>query len=256
MSQTTARLTRALGAAVLALAFSGGSAGAQALPDARQVYARFIAATGGEAAIRSQKFRHVVAEMSMPLGTATMDLKYARPNRYAMKMEIPMFGTASSGYDGSVGWSMDPQGARVLSGAALEQVARGADMDSNLSALERFTDMRTMERATVDGRACYRVRMVSVTADTVFNCFDVESGFLTSVQAGSAAAGTATTVKMSDYREFGGVKMPSRTVTSAGGQTLTVTIRSVETGPIAASEFALPPEIRALVAAGGLEKKN
>lgn len=256
MQQTTARLTRALGAAALAIAIAAGSATAQELPDARQVYARFIAATGGEAAIRGQNFRHVVAQMSMPLGTATMDLKYARPNKYVMKMEIPMYGTTSSGYDGRVGWTIDPQGARVLTGTALEQVARGADMDSNLNVLQRFPDMRTMERATVDGRACYRVRMVSVTADTVFNCFDVESGFLTSVQAGSAAAGTATTVKMSDYKDFGGVKMPSRTVTTTGGQTLTVTIRSIVGAPIAASEFEIPAPIRALVAAGGSEKKN
>ncbi|HEX8432924.1 MAG TPA: hypothetical protein VF625_16680, partial [Longimicrobium sp.] len=222
MSQTTARLTRALSAAALALIFATGSGSAQELPAAREVYERFITATGGEAAIRSQNFRHVVAQMSMPLGTATMDLKFARPNKYVMKMEIPMYGTTSSGYDGSVGWTIDPQGTRLLSGRALEQVARGADMDSNLNVLQRFPDLLTTERATVDGRACYRVRMVSAAADTVFNCFDVESGLLTSVRAGPAEAGAGTTIKMYDYKDFGGVKMPSRTVTTTDGQELTV----------------------------------
>ncbi|HYW05909.1 MAG TPA: hypothetical protein VE913_03070, partial [Longimicrobium sp.] len=144
MSQTTSRLARAFSAAVLALVFATEIGSAQELPAAREVYDRYIAATGGEAAIRRQNFRHVVAEMSMPMGSASMDLKFARPHKYVMKMEIPMLGTISGGYDGSVGWSMNPQsGAQLLTGPALEQLARTSDMDSNLNALTLFSSMQT-----------------------------------------------------------------------------------------------------------------
>jgi hypothetical protein len=91
--------------------------------------------------------------------------------------------------------------------------------------------------------------MVSAQQDTVFSCFDVATGLMSQMQTRqeSQMGRMETTVNMLDYKEFGGVKMPTRTVTQVMGQELTTTIKSVSTEPIAPAEFDPPAEIKALI---------
>lgn len=250
MHKTIGRTLTMAGAA-LALVCSARGAQAQQLPPAKQIVDRYVEAVGGRAVMARQNFRHVVAEMSMPaMGMSmTMDMKFARPNKYTMKMEMPGMGAITGGYDGQVGWATNPMsGPQLLTGKELEQAQRTADMDGSYDFSKAFPNMQTLEQSTAQGRPCYRVRMISASADTAFACFDVASGLLSTMQSKQASAmgEMEATVSFEDYKDFGGIKMPARTVTSTAGQEIVMTIKSVTNEPIAASEFALPPEIRAL----------
>ena len=240
----------AIAGAALALS-AGGAAAQQALPPAKQIVDRYVEAIGGRDALSRHNFRHMVAEMSMPAAgmSMTMDMKFARPDKYAMKMSMPGMGAITSGYDGEVGWSVNPMaGPQLMSGKELAQIRRTADMDASADFSKLFPTLETVERSTAQGRPCHRVRMVSADADTAFACFDVESGLLSTMEMKqSSPMGEMTAVsRFEDYRDFAGIKMPARTVTSVMGQEMTVTVKSVSTAPIPVSEFALPPEIRAL----------
>lgn len=252
MHKTIGRTLTVAGAA-LALVCSARGAQAQQLPPAKQIVDRYVEAVGGRGAMQRQNFRHVVAEMSMPaMGmTMTMDLKFARPNKYSMKMEMPGMGSISGGYNGQVGWAINPMtGPQIVSGKELAQLQRSADMDATVDVAKLYPTMETVEQSTAQGRPCYRVRLVSVDADTAFACFDVASGLMSSMQSKQASAmGEAeANVSFEDYKDFGGIKMPTRTVTSTMGQEMVLTIKSVTNEPIADSEFALPAEIQALAA--------
>ncbi|HEY0036493.1 MAG TPA: hypothetical protein VGB66_07375 [Longimicrobium sp.] len=109
--------------------------------------------------------------------------------------------------------------------------------------------METLERSTAAGQPCYRVRMVTAARDTVFNRFDVATGLLSRMQATQASrtGRMEATVTLLDYKDFGGRKMPMRTLARVMGQQMT-TIRSVSLDPIPAAAFEAPAEIRALVA--------
>lgn len=244
--------TLTLAGAALALAVSArGAAAQQALPPAKQIVDRYVEAIGGRAALARHGFRHMVAEMAMPANgmTMTMDMKFARPNKFAMKMSMPGMGSVTGGFDGQVGWSVNPMsGPQLLSGKELAQIRRTADMDANMDLAKLFPTLETVERSTARGRPCHRVRMVSVDADTAFACFDVETGLLSTMENKQASQmGEVQTVsRFEDYRDFGGIKMPARTVTSMMGQEMTLTVKSVTTTPIPDAEFAAPPEIRAL----------
>jgi outer membrane lipoprotein-sorting protein len=246
------KLGRSLTLAALALGFSaGGAAAQQALPPAKQIVDRYVEAIGGRAALARHDFRHMVAEMSIPANgmTMTMDMKYARPNKFAMKMAMPGMGSMTAGFDGQVGWSVNPMaGPQLQSGKELAQTRRMADMDANMDLAKLFPTMETVERSTSQDRPCNRVRMVSAEADTAFACFDVETGLLSTMESKQASqmGEMAVVARFEDYRDFGGIKMPARTVTSMMGQEMIVTVKSVSTAPIPASEFALPPEVRAL----------
>ncbi|HEX8453602.1 MAG TPA: hypothetical protein VF647_15990 [Longimicrobium sp.] len=240
---------RTLALSALVLAGSARGAAAQELPSARQIVDRYVEAIGKGAASR-QNFRRVVAEMTMPTGTMTMDMKFARPNKMVMTMEMPGLGSMRSGFDGARGWSVNPMtGAQLMDGKELEQLARQADFDASYNLSSQFPSMTTVERSTANGQPCYRVRMVSAQQDTVFSCFDVATGLMSQMQTRqeSQMGRMETTVNMLDYKEFGGVKMPTRTVTQVMGQELTTTIKSVSTDPIAPAEFDPPAEIKALI---------
>ena len=235
-----------------ATAFAAAApARAQDLPPARQIVDAYVQAIGGMQAITRAQHRHFVGEMSMPAAgmTMTMETWQARPNKMLMVMNIPGMGEMRQGYDGEVAWSINPmQGPRVIEGVELEQTLRQADFDANLRFDHLFPTLETVGRSEMDGRACYRVRMVAANGDEAFGCFDVESKLLLGLTSRTESeAGTIeTAVAFHDYRDFGGIKMPARTVLNVMGQEMVMTVREMDTDPIPASTFEVPAEIRAL----------
>lgn len=246
--KTTLR-TLALTGAVAVLA--AAPARAQDLPPARQIVDAYVAAIGGSAAIENAMHRHMVGEMAMPtMGMSmTMEMWQSRPNKMLMVMEIPGMGEIRSGYDGQVAWSMNPmQGPRIAEGAELQQMLRQADFDANLRFEHLFPTMETVELTEMAGRPCYRVRMVAENGDESFGCFDVESKLLLGMTSRTESEmGTVeTTIEFQDYRDFGGLKMPTKTVISVMGQEMVMTVKEMDTNDIPESTYAPPAEIRAL----------
>lgn len=247
---------RVLGAATLALVLSGAgsSAAAQQLPPARQILDRYVQAIGGKSAAAQHQSRRMVAEMSMPAAgmTMTMESFAARPNKMLVKMQIPGMGEMLQGYDGQVAWSMNPvQGARVLAGAELAQTVRQADFDAVIDPSKGFTSFETTERTEMAGRPCYMVRLTPAEGGPVHSCFDTETGLMVGsrTKQQTPMGEVEAIVTLSDYRDFGGLKLPARTTTSVAGQEMVLTIKEITYGNIEPSVFALPAEIRALAPA-------
>ena len=139
-------------------------------------------------------------------------------------------------------------GPQILDGVELKQAADNANFDNNVDFARVFSTMETVGERTVDGRACWNVRMVSATGIEVQNCFDKESGLLVgSIAHQHTQMGEVTAdIVMSDYKEFDGLKLPTRMTMTMGPQQVVTTIKSVSHAPVADSIFALPPEIKAL----------
>jgi hypothetical protein len=244
-------LIRTLVLAGAAASLAPAPARAQDLPPARQVVDAYVEAIGGVEAISRATHRHVKGEMSMPSAgmSMTMEMWQARPNKMLMVMSIPGMGEVRQGYDGQTAWSSNPmQGPRIIEGAELEQTARQADFDSNLRFEHLFPTMETVERTELGGRPCYKVRMVAQNGDESFGCFDVETRLLLGMTSRmESEMGTIeSTVAFHDYRDFGGVKMPARTVMNMMGQEMVMIFTEMDTNPVPESVFALPAEIQAL----------
>lgn len=245
------KLVRTLVLAGAASALAAAPARAQELPAAREIINAYVNAIGGAEALSRAQHRHLVGEVSMPAAgmTMTMEIWQARPNKMTMVMSIPNIGEIRSGYDGQVAWSVNPfEGPKILDGAELEQTLRQADFDANLRFEHLFPTLETVERTEMAGRPCYRVRMVATNGDEAFGCFDVETKLLLSMSSRmESQAGTIeSTQEFQDYRDFGGVKLPARTLMSMAGQQMVMTVKEVDTNPIPEATFALPAEIRAL----------
>jgi len=254
MKMTRTSFARALGVAVLAVGAQAGAAVAQTpanLPPAQQIVEKYVQAVGGRQNIGKFNARHSTAEMTIPAMGMTMnvDLYQARPNRIFTRVEMPGMGTTTSGYDGTVAWTNNPmQGPRILTGTELNEVLRQADFDASLDPVKAYPTMETVGERTVEGRACWNVRMVTRGGTEVMNCFDKETGLLIggSMKQQSQMGEMQVDMAYSDYKDFDGVKMPTKTTMSMMGQQMTTTLKTVSHEPIPDSTFALPAEIRAL----------
>lgn len=244
-------LGRSFALAAVALAMTAGASDAQQLPPAQQIVDKYVQAIGGRTAIARFQQRKTVAEINMPANgmTMTMEMYQAAPNHMFTKMEMAGMGTFTSGYDGTVAWSNNPmQGPRVLEGAELNETLRQADFAALLDPSKSYTAMQTVGEKTVAGRPCWNVKMTHASGIDVHSCFDKENGLLvhSAVKQVSAMGEMNIEAIVSDYKDFDGIKMATRTVATMMGQEMSTTIKSVSHAPIDASVFAAPAEIRAL----------
>lgn len=238
--RTTCR--RGLCLAGIALALATVPARAQTLPPAQEVITRYWDAVGGVQAVSAPQFRRTIGEMTMPGMTMSVNFIQTRPDRMVMRGEIPGLGSVEQGFDGTIGWMVVPgQGARLLQGPELQQVQNQAKFDANLR-FDEYPVMETVGRGEVDGRACWQVRMVTPENDEAHGCFAVDEGYLLSL---SVTEPEPTTITFGDYRPFGALTLPGRTVINGGGQELVLTVGSISHDPIPAAEFEPPAEIRA-----------
>ena len=240
---------RGLGLAAVLAAVVGSAARAQQLPPARQIVDRHVQAIGGRPAVARFQHRRIVSETSLPGGTTmTAEAYQAAPNKTFVKTELPGVGTILAGHDGAVAWSSDPaQGPRALGGNALGEALRQAEFWGYLDPAAAYRSLETVGENTVGGRPCWDVRMVHASGAEAHGCFDKESGLL--VRTSTENGGMRVDVTIAEYRDFDGIRMPSRMVTSIMGQEMTTTITSVSHAPFDASIFAVPAEVRARQAA-------
>ncbi len=244
-------LGRSFALAAVALAMTAGAANAQQLPPARQVIDKYVEAIGGRAAIARFQQRKTVAEINMPANgmTMTMEMYQAAPNRMFTKMEMAGMGSFTSGYDGTVAWANNPmQGPRILEGAELNETLRQADFAALLDPAKAYTAMETVGEKTVAGRPCWNLKMTHASGIDVHSCFDKESGLLVHsvVKQQGPMGEMEVEATVSEYKDFDGIKMATKTVATMMGQEMSTTIKSVSHAPIDASVFAVPAEIRAL----------
>lgn len=246
--RTTAPRLTTLAAALLLTPLA---AGAQSMPSAREIVDRHIEASGGRAALERANTSVSEGTFNLPGAGLTGQLKtMSAPNRMRMQIDLPGLGTLLSGFDGTTAWGMDPiQGTRVMEGPERAAVVDGTKPGAAFRDSTVVSEMRTVAQDTIEGVACWKVAMKWKSGRESEDCFSVDTGLLhasTATQESPMGAISVTTV-MKDYKEFGGVRVPTRIEQNVGGQQAVMTIDKVEIGQVPADAFALPPEVKALV---------
>jgi hypothetical protein len=223
-----------------------------ALPSASDLAARHVAAMGGEAAQKAVKSMRVrgLFEMADQNLSGTLEMLTVRPNKMLVRVDIPGVGHIETGYDGHVGWVLDPQmGPLVLSGRQLLETTDDAWFDGTLHGPEHVREMTTLARTTFGDREAYKVKVVFVSGREQTEYFDAEKGWQIGAEgARETALGVLPTKSVfSDFRRFGALMQPTRLVQSALGLEQTFHIESVEYDVVRADAFDLPPAIKALI---------
>lgn len=226
-----------------------------ALPDARSLIARHLEAVGGRDAVLAPTSSRATGTFSIP-GTGlegSLEILSADPDRLLLRIEIPGLGRVLSGYDGRVGWSIDPaSGPRVLRGAEL---AAMRDQATELAAVRDeslIESARTVERTRVEGRDCFRVELRWRSGRTTYDCYAPDDGLLVATMSTQESPMGAIEVvtTLDGYRSFGHGKVATRIVQSGMGVRQSLSIDALEYGGVDPAEFAPPEAIRTLLEKG------
>jgi hypothetical protein len=223
----------------------------QELPAARELVRKFVSVTGLNTVMERGAMR-TTGTFSMPAVGASgqIEVIQLQPNMMLSRMTIAGLGEIRSGFDGQVGWSINPmEGPRLITGAELVQISDNAHFGSNVRDSSLVSSMETIEEVEIGGRSCWKVRLQWKSGRETFDCYDSERGLLhATMHKSETPMGVvdATTI-FEDYRDFDGVKMPARTTQQVFNQQLVITITSVTLGGVDAAAFEPPPEIKALL---------
>ena len=129
---------------------------AASLPDAREIIDRHIKAIGGREAILAHKSMHATGTLSVPASgiSGPMEIYGAtNPDRVIVKTTVTGIGEIMEGFDGSHAWSVSPMTGPMLKvGKELTQTKLDADFYSELRDPKKYPEVKTLEKATFDGR--------------------------------------------------------------------------------------------------------
>jgi hypothetical protein len=224
--------------------------GANGLPTPAALLARYIDAIGGESALRkhqssTRKGKMSIAAMGME-GQTT--IKAAAPDKMVMNIETGM-GAMNQGYNGVIGWSDNPMtGAQLLDGDQLATMKLQADFFGPLNYSKHFTTMETVEETTFNGQAAYKVKLVTTTGRDTFQYFAKDGALLLGsegVQSGPMGESEVKTT-FSDYKDFGGSKIPGKVTIDVAGMQIEQTTETVTFDDVDAAAFEPPAAVAAL----------
>ena len=246
------RLSCALAVVIVATQGAIPATQAQKLPTAREVVDRFVKASGGEAAFKAIKSIRVKGTFNI-VGqslSGTLEMLSARPNKSLMRVSIAPIGTIEEGFDGKVGWSIDPiQGPSLMMDRQLSERADEAVFDAELHQADYVKEMSVVGRESLDGRDVYRLKVVTIRGNEQFELFDVANGLMVAMEASrDTPLGIVPSVTlMKEYQTFGSVMMPTRVVQRVLGQEHNFSFTSYEFDTVPANAFDLPLPIKALI---------
>ena len=221
------------------------------LPTASDIFTKSIEAIGGEAAIRKHTSMVTKGTLSMPAAgmSGKLEIITLAPNKILTLMEFPGVGKITQGFDGTVGWSMNPmQGPSLIEGSMLEELKKSSDMYKDLDPSKIWSKAETKGAVNFGGVPCYEIAVTGGPGDGALY-YDIQTGLTRGMilTVESPMGKMPSTTMMSDYKEFDGVKIATRTDVEAMNMKQVLVVDSVDYKSIDPAIFNLPPEIKALV---------
>jgi len=224
-----------------------------ALPNADEVLKKYRVALGGEEAIKKHTTRSVKGTFEIPAQGMKGDLSImaAAPDMIRVMVTLPGLGELQRGYDGKLGWSIDPAiGPRLLEGSELAEFKHSADFYDDLHDPKKFKSITVVGKTVFEGQDCYELKLVKDSGFEYTEFFSVATGLIVGgkLNASSQMGSVPVVSAVSDYKAFGGVLVPTITRQRMMGLEQLTTVISVSFDPIDPKAFELPPAIAALAA--------
>ena len=220
------------------------------LKTTQAVLEKYQRALGGADAIRKVQCetRRGEVEGNAIQGKATF-VAYTRPFKTLSRVTLPGGAEIVSGFDGSVSWSITPQGASIDKSSPVEAVRRDADLQYALHQADYFEKYELAGVFDFEGRRCYWVHGTTHWGKDNNQYYDIETGLLAGYrfQSDNSSSAVVTTLLFQEYKSFGGPLVATKNIARTGQETQTVTFTSVTYEPLADSLFDLPAAVRALL---------
>jgi len=223
------------------------------LPKAETILDHFIEVTGGKAAYAKRKTEVTTGtvEVSAQGLKGTLTRYAAEPDKSYTEMDLDGVGKIEQGTGGGVAWEKNAMtGPRVKSGEEKAQAMREAIFNGELNWREMYPKAETAGIETIDGEECYKVVLTPAEGKPETTYYQKKSGLaVKTVTVATTPMGEFPVEQLvSDYKDFGGVLMPTKLVQKVAGQEMTMTIQTVKVNQeIPDNRFDPPAEIKALL---------
>lgn len=231
----------------------------QSLPTAKQINELMIEFSGGEDAFLNPMSIKSVGSFAVPMAQlkGVMTTWTAPPNLMRVDIDIPGLGTTKTGFNGTVGWTLDPtRGPSLMDGEMLDEIRRESDPAAVTKLLEYFDVAEITGRETFEGAECVVLRLEKgkLVQDRLV---EEKTGRVVGIRTTMPTPmGDIPSVSIiEEWITIGPRKVPSKTVIKAMGMEQVMKIDKAMVDPIDAGIFALPPAIQALADARDAERK-
>ena len=244
-----------------AMAQSGPRAPIEVSDEAAAVMQKMIDAAGGADAIR--KRRSTVTKASMELmglvGTSTTTA--LAPNRSYTFVEIPGVVQAVEVCDGVHAWSYSSvSGLRELDGEELAVRLRASRMDGPIAWRELYSKVEIVERKRENDRDVIVMRHTPYEGEGEPTTITIDAQTFLPVRIEARMASPmgkiSSSTEILEYKEFDGLKEPSRSQVSAGPGKFEVKVNSVEINQPVDEALFSKPDVEALKKANKKAKKK
>ncbi len=236
--------------------FGAGIAGAQAaapaLPDAKSLIAKADQAVGGRAAMDKHTSIHQTGTISIAVAniSGALEIWKAKPSMFVQKQSLGMLGDLTTGYDGTTAWGLSSQaGAQLLEGDAAAEVKTNADFFADFFDPSKVKSAETVALTDFDGKKAYEVKIIRLNGTESRNFFDAETGFRIGQTSRVTMQGQTIdqTAVIGEYKEFGGLKIPTKVVRKLGMADVVLEVTAVEFDKVDPKAFELPDTVKAIV---------
>ncbi|HRH41357.1 MAG TPA: c-type cytochrome [Pyrinomonadaceae bacterium] len=183
-------------------------------PVADDILAKYVTAIGGKANLDKITSRQIKASRVEPDGTTETEELWQKGNKLlaTTTYNSKEHGTVvvTEGFDGTTSWKKGANGNIELKQDEAEQIKRNAQLwTGDLKSIYKQIDYRFFDK--IDGREVY-----ILTAQTADNqrdqlFFDVQTGFLVRrvARVNTILGAYVYQYDFADYKDFGGVKIPT-----------------------------------------------
>ena len=219
------------------------------LKTADAVLDRYKQALGGVDAIAKVQSETVRGEIENTgtSGKATF-VYYAKPFKTLMKVTRANGNQIVVGFDGSVSWSVGPEGASIDKDTALEAVRRDADLQYPLHQPEYFKKLELAGVTDFEGHRCYWLHGTTHWGKDNNQFYDVQTGLLAGYRFQADDSSPAVTIAVfQDYKNFGGPLVATKLTFRTGDHVQTFSYKSITYEPLADSLFEVPQAVKALM---------
>ena len=152
-----------------------------ALPAAEEILKRYRTAIGGEAAIKKHTSRVIAGSFEILAQNMKGNLKImaAAPDHMRLTISLPGVGDLERGYDGRVGWSLDPAvGPRLLDGCELDELKHSAEFYDDLHDPRTYSSISVVSQSPFEGEDSYEVKLVKTTGFEYTEFFSVKTSLM------------------------------------------------------------------------------
>lgn len=231
-------------------------ADASEAPTLQEIVDRYIEVTGGKESWERFTSRRLTYSLELEgvsaltgeaiTSAGEMVVLKKAPNKLLSWSQVPNVGELRQGYNGEVGWSMDPaRGVRVLNEQEVAAVAAEATFNREIK-LHEGAEVVGIDVWKFNTRPSWRVRLTSAHGEPITLYFDQESGLLTGLSRQLQAGGSfiSVTQLFSEYKSFDGILLATRIQQRVVETNQVMTLTAVDHAPVDDAKFELPEVVK------------